>query len=171
MSEVMHSACRPMGNTWISKFSNVSTVLSTVEAPSSECLIVFQPPCIFWHPLSNAKCYSITTAYMCWWQTLLEKVIHVHPRKQPEIFGMKAMDISFQSYSLHMHILNVRTFVVPEIPFDKTRKPSCRWQTRATLAKSLHGLRKSSGVVSCIARLPIDSLPMVSCYVLYSNYL
>jgi len=38
-----------------------------------------------------------------------------------------------------------------------TRKPSCRWQTRATLAKSSHGLRKSSGVVSCIARLPIDS--------------
>ena len=30
-----------------------------------------------------------------------------------------------------------------------TRKPSYRWQTRATLAKSLHGLRKSSGVVSC----------------------
>jgi len=50
-----------------------------------------------------------------------------------------------------------------------TRKPSCRWQTRATLAKSLHGLRKSSGVVSCIARLPIDSVPMVSYYVLYSN--
>jgi len=38
-----------------------------------------------------------------------------------------------------------------------TRKPSCRWQTRATLAKSLHGLRNSSGVVSCIARLPIDT--------------
>ena len=52
-----------------------------------------------------------------------------------------------------------------------TRKPSCRWQTRATLAKSLHGLRKSSGVVSCIAWLPIYSLPMVSYYVLYSNYL
>ena len=52
-----------------------------------------------------------------------------------------------------------------------TRKPSCRGQTRATLAKSLHGLRKSSGVVSCIARLPIDSLPMVFYYVLYSNYL
>ena len=52
-----------------------------------------------------------------------------------------------------------------------TRKPSCRWQTRATLVKSLHGLRKSSGVVSCIARLPIDSLLMVSYYVLYSNYL
>jgi len=50
-----------------------------------------------------------------------------------------------------------------------TRKPSCRWQTRATLAKSLHGLRNSSGVVSCIARLPIDSVPMVSYYVLYSN--
>jgi len=28
--------------------------------------------------------------------------------------------------------------------------------------KSLHGLRKSSGVVSCIASLPIDSVPMVS---------
>ena len=52
-----------------------------------------------------------------------------------------------------------------------TRKPSCRWQTSATLAKSLYGLRKSSGVVSCIARLPIDSLPMVSYYVLYSNCL
>jgi len=50
-----------------------------------------------------------------------------------------------------------------------TRKPSCRWQTRATLAKSLHGLRKSSGVVSCIASLPMDSVPMVSYYVLYSN--
>ena len=45
-----------------------------------------------------------------------------------------------------------------------TRKASCRWQTRATLAKSLHGLRKSSGVISCIASLPIDSVPMVSYY-------
>ena len=53
---------------------------------------------------------------------------------------------------------------------SKTRKPSYRWQTRATLAKSLHGLRKSSGVVSYIAiaclsiaclRFPIS--------VLYSN--
>ena len=52
---------------------------------------------------------------------------------------------------------------------NRTRKPSCHWQTRATLAKSLHGLRKSSGVVSCIASLPIDSVSMVSCYVLYSN--
>jgi len=51
----------------------------------------------------------------------------------------------------------------------KTRKPSCRWQTRATPAKSLNGLRKSSGVVSCIASLPIDSVPMVSYYVLYSK--
>ena len=31
----------------------------------------------------------------------------------------------------------------------RTRKPRCRWQTRATPAKSLHGLRKSSGVVRC----------------------
>ena len=45
-----------------------------------------------------------------------------------------------------------------------TRKASYRWQTRATLAKRLHGLRKSSGIVSCIASLPIDSLPMVSYY-------
>jgi len=50
-----------------------------------------------------------------------------------------------------------------------TRKPSCRWQNRATLAKSLHGLRESSWVVSCIASLPIDSVPMVSYYVLYSS--
>jgi len=50
-----------------------------------------------------------------------------------------------------------------------TRKPSCRWQTRATHAKSLHGLRKRSGVVSCIASLPIDSVPMVSYYILYSS--
>jgi len=45
---------------------------------------------------------------------------------------------------------------------NKTRKASCHWQTRVTLAKRLHGLLKSSGVVSCIASLPIDSLPMVS---------
>jgi len=52
----------------------------------------------------------------------------------------------------------------------KTRKPSCRWQTRAMPAKSLHGVRKSSGVVvSCIASLLIDSVPVVYYYVLYSN--
>ena len=45
-----------------------------------------------------------------------------------------------------------------------TRKTSCRWQTRATLAKRLHGWRKSSWVVSCIASLPIDSSHMVSYY-------
>ena len=55
------------------------------------------------------------------------------------------------------------------LEINLTRKPSCRWQTRATLTKSLHGLRNSSGVVSCIARLPIDRVPMVSYYVLYSN--
>jgi len=68
---------------------------------------------------------------------------------------------------------SICTFVAESVlhlpPQKKTRKPSCRWQTRATLAKSLHGLRKSSGVVSCIARLPIDSVPMVSYYVLCSN--
>ena len=55
-----------------------------------------------------------------------------------------------------------------QVKVPNTRKPSCRWQTRATLVKSLHGLRKSSGVVSCIASLPIDSVPMVSYYVLCS---
>ena len=46
----------------------------------------------------------------------------------------------------------------------QTSKASCRWQTRATLVKSLHGLCKSGGVVSCIASLLIDSLHMVSYY-------
>jgi len=51
-----------------------------------------------------------------------------------------------------------------------TRKPSCGWQTRATPAKSFHGLRKSSGVVvACIASLLIDSVSMVYYYILYSN--
>jgi len=51
-----------------------------------------------------------------------------------------------------------------------TRKASCRWQTRATLTKRLHGLCKSSGVVSCIASLPIDSLPIwFPISVLYSD--
>jgi len=66
-----------------------------------------------------------------------------------------------------MHYTGSRpAFVTSE---NLTRKPSCRWQTRAMLAKILHGLRKSSEVVSYIARLPIDSMPMVSYYVLYSN--
>jgi len=42
---------------------------------------------------------------------------------------------------------------------------------RDACEKFAHDLGKSSGVVSCIARLPIDSLPMVSYYVLYSNCL
>jgi len=54
---------------------------------------------------------------------------------------------------------------IPGSPVEQTRKPSCRWQTRATPAKSMHGLRKSS--VSCIASLLIDSVPMVYYYVLY----
>jgi len=74
-----------------------------------------------------------------------------------------AMDVKI--FFLKCFILHVATSA-REI---KTRKPSCRWQTRATLARSLHGLRKSSGIVSCIASLPVDSVPMVSYYVLYSN--
>jgi len=61
------------------------------------------------------------------------------------------------------------TWLIWHIPISiscqfQTKKASCHWQTCATLAKSLHGLRKSSGVVSYIASLPIDSLPMVSYY-------
>ena len=44
------------------------------------------------------------------------------------------------------------------LPIQTTRKASCRWQTHVTLAKRLHGLCKSSGVVN----LCIDSLLMVS---------
>ena len=51
-----------------------------------------------------------------------------------------------------------------DLIWTPTWKASCRWQIRATLAKRLHGLCKSSGVVSCIARLPFDSLHMVSYY-------
>ena len=61
------------------------------------------------------------------------------------------------------------SFTAPIFRTFATRKASCRWQTRATLAKRLHGICKSSAVVSCVASLPIDSLPMVSCNVLYSN--
>jgi len=57
----------------------------------------------------------------------------------------------------------------PTARSNNTRKPSCRWQTRTMLAKSLHGLHKEEWVVSCIASLPFDSVPMVSYYVLYSN--
>ena len=42
------------------------------------------------------------------------------------------------------------------------KKSQLSLKTRATLAKRLHGLCKSSEVVSCIASLPIDSLPMIS---------
>ena len=54
--------------------------------------------------------------------------------------------------------------------YKKAQLSLRRWQTRATLEKSLHGLRKSSRIVSCIASLPIDSVHiMVSYYVLYIN--
>jgi len=62
-----------------------------------------------------------------------------------------------ESYTIHKH--------------TETRKTSCRWQTRATLAKRLHGLCKSSGVVSCItiACLSIACL-WFPISVLYSNF-
>jgi len=60
---------------------------------------------------------------------------------------------------------NLKTWTSRTISVTRwTRKASCRWQTRAMLAKRLHGLCKSSGVVSCIASLPIDSLHMVYYY-------
>ena len=55
------------------------------------------------------------------------------------------------------------------VPRWKKQESPAIAETRATLAKSLHGLRKSSGVLICIGRLPIDSVSMVSYYVLYSN--
>ena len=76
----------------------------------------------------------------------------------------KCIDIGEKRTFLQDNFLNSSTF--RNAPYSLyTRKPSCRWQTRATLAKRLHGLRKSSGVAS----LPIDSVPMVSYDVLYSN--
>ena len=78
--------------------------------------------------------------------------------------------VAYNSILYQTFLLNFIDFCLFK-GYSITRKPSSRWQTRATLAKSLHGLRKSSGVVSCIVRLPIDSLPMVSYYVLYSNCL
>jgi len=54
-------------------------------------------------------------------------------------------------------VLSQTTYVVEYL--SETRKASCRWQTREMLAKRLHGLCKS-----CVASLPIDSLPRVSYY-------
>jgi len=48
--------------------------------------------CISWRPLAN--CYKVIAPRRSrWWRTLLEKVIHVHPRKKLEIIGMKAVRI------------------------------------------------------------------------------
>jgi len=55
------------------------------------------------------------------------------------------------------------------VDLHKQESPAVAVKNRPMLAKSLHGLRKSSGVVSCIASLPIDTVPMVSYDVLYSN--
>jgi len=74
-----------------------------------------------------------------------------------------------QRRSLSRKLQYVKKIVGKSTTGNWTRKPSCRWQTRATLAISWHSLRNSSGVVSCIARFPIDSVPMVSYYVLDIN--
>jgi len=83
--------------------------------------------------------------------------------------GYKKCSFMFRTEWLQYCPDGIRTdnAIVPSIVY--TRKPSCRRHTRVTLAKSLHGLRNSSGVVSCIASLPIDSVPMVSYCVLYSK--
>jgi len=50
-----------------------------------------------------------------------------------------------------------------------TRKASCRWQTRATLAKRLHDLSKSRGFVSSIASFLSIACLWFPISVLYSN--
>jgi len=43
----------------------------------------------------------------------------VHPRKQPEIFGMKAIGISLPPYSIYKQNFNFRSVTLPEISFDE----------------------------------------------------
>ena len=55
-------------------------------------------------------------------------------------------------------------------PFNYNKKAQLSLANPRDACEKLHGLRKSSGVVvSCIASLLIDSVPMVYYYVLYSN--
>ena len=84
----------------------------------------------------------------------------VYFRNMPEI------DILMQEWPAEFEDLlkEVSTVRCPHGAINCTRKASCLWQTRVTLAKRLHGLCKSSVVVSCIASLSIDSLRMVSYY-------
>ena len=49
------------------------------------------------------------------------------------------------------------------------KKAQLSLTNRRDACESLHGLRKSSGVVSCIARFSVYSVPMMSYYVPYSN--
>ena len=51
----------------------------------------------------------------------------------------------------------------------KNKKAQLSLTNPRDACESLLGLRKSSGVVSCIARLSVDSVPMVSYYVPYSG--
>ena len=94
----------------------------------------------------------------------------------PVMWKIMWSSVNYKQYSEHQYYLltwyrkSCVTCWKQRWNWFATRKPSCRWQTRATPAKSLHGLRKSSGVVvSCIASLLIDSVPMAYYYVLYSN--
>ena len=69
-------------------------------------------------PLAN--CYNVN-AWRCtrWWWTLLEKVIHVHPWKEAETFGMTAMGI----IPLPNSICKVSTsdlYLIPEISLDES---------------------------------------------------
>ena len=79
--------------------------------------------------------------------------------------GPQILDLVFKIAPISDHVAKFRGDLSRDrgdLALNKTRKGSCRLQIRATLAKLLHGLCKSSGVVSCIASLPIDRLPMVS---------
>ena len=101
------------------------------------------------------------------WPLLSDDLCHLPAHPRPIAFRTHQIIANFRTESSWDGWGHLQPqFPSPSCDANITRKPSGRWQTRATLAKSLHGLLKSSGVVTCIARLPIDSLPMVSYYVL-----
>ena len=143
----------------------VSCVLRTVLIMFNLLLLLYFPfllkPAYFsmpdWHDVSFRK-----RELLCGIQVFLQTIddlpdINQQPRQSTKNHRCNKRFLRFVIQVTFLHFLMFTwTFITSML----TRKASCRWQTRATLAKSLHGLRKSSGVVSCIARLPIDSLPI-----------
>jgi len=90
--------------------------------------------------MSNLKYYSTARGSHPWWPIAVIMDISM---------GISISKATFCSYTLVV----IKSYKKGQLSLTNPR---------ATLAKSLHGLRKSSGFVSCIASLPIDSVPMVS---------